>query len=187
MQLLTTEQAVRRIIINMGEDDLREGLVKTPERVARMYLDLTSGYKADLDEILNGAIFEADYDEMVIVQNIDFSSLCEHHMLPFFGQAHVAYVPNIGGKVIGLSKIPRIVEMYAKRLQLQERMTQQIADALKGLLDPLGVGVVVDAQHLCCGMRGVKKPNVKMTTSAMFGCFREDQHARNEFLSLIGK
>ena len=179
--------AVLEIISAIGEDKDREGLLATPERVARMYLDLTSGYKADLDVILNGAIFEADYDEMVIVQDIDFYSLCEHHLIPFHGFAHVGYIPKEGGRVIGLSKIPRLVEVYAKRLQLQERMTCQIAQVLDYLLHPLGVAVVIEAHHLCCGMRGVKKSNVRMTTSSMIGCFKEDLDCRSEFLSLIGK
>jgi GTP cyclohydrolase I len=177
--------AVRDILGAIGEDVNREGLLSTPNRVARMYEELTAGYHVDPVRLINGAIFEVQYDEMVIVTDIDYYSLCEHHLLPFMGQAHVAYIPN--GKVIGLSKIPRIVEMFARRLQLQERMTQQIAEFLNETLHPLGVAVVAEGVHMCAAMRGVKKANARMITSAMLGAFREKQPIRNEFLELIGR
>ena len=173
----------RELLEALGEDPDREGLRRTPERVARMYRELTSGYRVDLDRLVNEAIFHVDYDEMVVVRDIDFQSLCEHHLLPFFGVAHVAYIPD--GKVIGLSKIPRLVEMYARRLQVQERMTMQIARTLQELLAPKGVAVVLEAIHLCSVMRGVKKPRSRMVTSAMLGVFKEDVRTRNEFLSLV--
>ena len=178
--------AVENILYEVGEDPQREGLLNTPTRVEKMHKELTEGYWVDLKLLLNGALFEVNYDEMVIVKDIDFYSLCEHHLLPFLGKAHVAYLPN--GKVVGLSKIPRIVDMYARRLQLQERMTQQIAQTIEKAVAPLGVGVVVEAQHLCCAMRGVEKHNARMVTSAMLGVFREDQSgARNELMDLIGR
>ncbi len=177
------EDAVRRLLVEIGEDPTRQGLRDTPQRVARMYEELTAGYRIDPQELINDAIFDIEYDEMVIVRDIDFYSLCEHHLLPFFGKAHVAYIPN--GRVIGLSKIPRIVEMFARRLQVQERMTQQIAEFLRDVLEPQGVGVVVEGAHMCTMMRGVKKDNARMVTSAMLGLFRRDVRTRTEFLNLI--
>ena len=179
------EQAVHQMLIAFGEDPQREGLRRTPLRVARMYAELLAGYRTDPENVVNGAIFEVQYDEMVIVRDIEFYSLCEHHMLPFIGRAHVAYIPN--GKVLGLSKIPRIVDMYARRLQVQERMTRQIADFLRDLLKPQGVAVVVEAMHLCSMMRGVKKHDARMTTSAMHGAFRANLATRQEFLDNISR
>jgi len=179
------EDAVRTIIRDMGEDPDRQGLARTPARVQKMYAELTAGYHVDADRLINGAIFDVDYSEMVVVRGISFSSLCEHHLLPFFGTAAVAYIPR--GRVIGLSKIPRIVEMYARRLQVQERMTQQIADFLMERLDPKGVGVVVEATHLCATMRGVRKPGTLMTTSAVLGLFRSSDKSRAEFLSHLDR
>jgi len=179
------EEAVRTIIRDIGEDPDRQGLARTPARVQKMYAELTAGYHVDADRLINGAIFEVDYSEMVVVRGISFSSLCEHHLLPFFGTAAVAYIPR--GRVIGLSKIPRIVEMYARRLQVQERMTQQIADFLMERLDPKGVGVVVEATHLCATMRGVRKPGTLMTTSAVLGLFRSSDKSRAEFLSHLDR
>ena len=177
------EVAVREILFAVGEDPDREGLTDTPERVDKALRYLTRGYRESIDDVLNEALFTVDYDELVIVKDIEFYSLCEHHLLPFFGRCHVGYLPR--DRVIGLSKIPRLVEMYARRLQIQERMTQQIATTLDEVLSPLGVGVVIKAQHLCCAMRGVKKPNTRMTTSAMIGCFKADVKTKQEFLSLI--
>ncbi len=177
------EAAVRTILTEIGEDPARDGLIRTPERVARAYAELTAGYHVDPQALINGAIFEVDYDEMVIVRDIHFYSLCEHHTLPFYGHAHVAYIPN--GKVIGLSKIPRIVEMFARRLQVQERMTVQIADFLNEVLAPRGVAVVAQGVHMCSVMRGVRKENASMITSAMRGVFRKDSKTRAEFLGLI--
>ena len=175
--------SVREILIAIGEDPEREGLVRTPERVARAYQEILGGYNTDPVQLVNGALFTVDYDEMVIVKDIEYYSLCEHHMLPFFGKAHVAYVPR--GKVLGLSKIPRIVDMFAHRLQVQERMTQQIAEFIQEVIDPWGVGVVIDGQHLCMMMRGIKKEQAKMTTSAMLGGFRKRLETRMEFLNRI--
>lgn len=175
------EKAVRDILEGVGEDPDREGLQGTPDRVARMYGELLAGYHVNPEKLINGAMFDVDYQEMVIVQDIDFFSLCEHHMLPFYGRANVAYIPN--KKVIGLSKIPRIVDMFARRLQVQERMTQQIADFLMEAIEPVGVGVVVEGLHMCSMMRGVKKANSWMTTSAMVGLFRENDKTRNEFMA----
>jgi GTP cyclohydrolase I len=175
------EAAVREILIEIGEDPHRTGLAGTPERVHRMYAELTAGYHVDPDRLVNGAIFEVDYSEMVLVRDIPFYSLCEHHLLPFFGTASVAYIPK--GRIIGLSKIPRIVEMYARRLQVQERLTQQIADFLQERLQPQGVGVVLEATHLCAVMRGVRKPGTIMTTSAVLGIFRTRDKTRAEFLA----
>jgi GTP cyclohydrolase I len=177
------ECAVRDILAAVGEDPEREGLLRTPDRVSRMYEELTAGYHVDPVRLINDALFDVEYDEMVIVRNIDFYSLCEHHMLPFLGQAHVAYIPD--GRVIGLSKIPRIVEMFARRLQVQERMTQQIAGFLDETLHPKGVAVVCEGVHMCAAMRGVKKANARMTTSAMLGSFKINQATRNEFFSHI--
>ena len=178
-------KAVFNLIAAVGEDPEREGLRNTPDRVARMYAELLSGYSMNPDRIINGALFNINYDEMVLVKDIEFYSLCEHHMLPFLGRAHVAYLPK--GKVIGLSKIPRIVEMYARRLQVQERMTRQIADLLQQMLEPQGVAVVVEAMHLCSMMRGVKKHGARMTTSAMHGAFRANLATRQEFLENIAR
>ena len=177
------ECAVRDILEAIGEDPEREGLVRTPNRVARMYEELTAGYHVDPVHLINDAIFDVEYDQMVIVRDIDYYSMCEHHMLPFLGQAHVAYIPD--GKVIGLSKIPRIVEMFARRLQVQERMTQQIAEFLDETLHPLGVAVVAEGLHMCAAMRGVKKANARMVTSAMLGTFKENSITRNEFFDHI--
>ena len=179
------EEAVRDILLEIGEDPERDGLLGTPDRVHRMYSELTAGYHVDPDRLVNSAIFEVAYSEMVIVKDIPFYSLCEHHLLPFFGTASVAYIPR--GRVIGLSKIPRIVEMYARRLQIQERMTQQIADFLNERLQPQGVGVVVEANHLCAVMRGIRKPGTVMTTSAVLGLFRSRDRTRAEFLSHLAR
>jgi GTP cyclohydrolase I len=173
------------MLIAFGEDPAREGLEKTPERVAKAYQEMLSGYATNPSTLINGALFSVDYDEMVVVRDIEYFSLCEHHMLPFFGKAHVAYLPR--NKVIGLSKIPRIVDMYARRLQVQERMTQQIAHFIKDAINPLGVGVVVEGQHLCMMMRGVKKEQASMTTSTMLGGFRTNHSTRMEFLTMINK
>jgi GTP cyclohydrolase I len=181
----TIQEAVRQMLVAFGEDPDREGLARTPERVAQMYTELLSGYRTDPVELLNEALFEVTYDEMVLVRDIEYYSLCEHHLLPFFGRAHVAYLPR--GRVIGLSKIPRIVDMFARRLQLQERMTRQIADFIKELLDPQGVAVVLEGLHLCSMMRGVKKHETRMTTSAMLGYFRTSMATRQEFLENISR
>ena len=178
-------KAVTGILKAIGEDPEREGLLKTPERVAKAYDELLSGYRTDPIDLLNEAIFDVSYDEMVIVRDIEFYSMCEHHMLPFLGRAHVAYLPK--GKVIGLSKIPRIVDMFAKRLQVQERMTRQIADLVDELLHPKGVAVVVEGLHLCSVMRGVKKHDARMTTSSMSGAFRSNLPTRQEFLDNISR
>jgi GTP cyclohydrolase IA len=175
------EAAVREILTEIGEEPDRQGLVGTPGRVHRMYTELTAGYHVDPDRLMNGAIFEVDYSEMVVVKDIPFYSLCEHHLLPFFGSAAVAYIPR--GRVVGLSKIPRIVEMFSRRLQVQERLTQQIADFVQVRLDPQGVGVVIEATHLCAVMRGVRKPGTVMTTSAVLGLFRSRDKTRSEFLA----
>ena len=177
------EESVREILVNIGENPERDGLLKTPNRVARMFDELTAGYHTDPVKLINGAIFEADYDEMVIVKDIDFYSMCEHHMLPFYGKAHVAYIPN--GKVIGLSKIPRIVDMFARRLQIQEQMTSQIANFLQETLNTQCVAVVVEGAHMCAMMRGVKKQTTKMTTSKMTGVFKENAKTRGEFMQHI--
>jgi GTP cyclohydrolase I len=178
-----TENIVRDLLQAIGEDPQREGLQRTPDRVARMYQELTAGYNVDPERLINGALFDVDYSEMVLVKSIEFYSLCEHHLLPFFGQAHVAYIP--GDKVIGLSKIPRIVEMYARRLQVQERMTQQIATLIDEVLRPLGVAVVVEGQHMCSMMRGVQKAEARMVTSALLGNFKTNPQTRAEFMSHI--
>ena len=179
------EASIQRFLETLGERPEREGLKNTPRRVARMYAELLGGYHLDPAHIVNGAVFNITYDEMVIVRDIEFYSLCEHHLLPFLGRAHVAYMP--AGKVIGLSKIPRIVDIYARRLQVQERMTRQIADQLQDLLEPNGVAVVVEALHLCTMMRGVRKHDARMTTSAMHGAFRTNLATRQEFLDNIGR
>ena len=175
------EHAVRDILTEIGEDADREGLRRTPERIHRMYHELTAGYHVDPDRLINGAVFAVDYSEMVVVKGIEFYSLCEHHLLPFFGTAAVGYLPR--DRVIGLSKIPRIVEMYARRLQVQERLTQEVADFLMKTIDPHGVGVVIEAQHLCIAMRGVRKGGATMVTSAVLGQFRRSQRTREEFLA----
>jgi|TARA_B110000263_G_scaffold55989_1_gene47474 GTP cyclohydrolase I len=177
------ESLVGELLTQIGENPNREGLLKTPSRVAKSWDFLSSGYRQDINSIINDAIFYEDYDEMVTIRDIDFFSLCEHHLLPFFGKAHVAYIPN--GKVVGLSKIPRIVEMFGRRLQLQERMTQNIAETLNDVLEPKGVAVVLEAKHMCMQMRGVEKQNSFATTSFMTGLFREDARTRKEFLDII--
>ncbi|HXD11468.1 MAG TPA: GTP cyclohydrolase I FolE [Anaerolineales bacterium] len=179
------KNSVFELIKAVGEDPEREGLRNTPDRVARMYSELLSGYQSEPEKIINGALFHVNYDEMVLVRDIEFYSLCEHHMLPFIGRAHVAYIP--AGKVLGLSKIPRIVDIYARRLQIQERMTRQIADFVQQTLAPQGVAVVVEAMHLCAMMRGVKKHDARMTTSAMHGSFRANLATRQEFLDNISR
>jgi GTP cyclohydrolase I len=185
MDYSKVENSIKTILQEVGEDPAREGLLKTPGRVARAYEFLTDGYTKNIDEILNGAIFKEKYDEMVIVKDIDFYSMCEHHLLPFYGKIHIAYIPK--GKIVGLSKIPRIVDVYAKRLQVQERMTQEIADTLEKYLHPRGVAVVAEGFHMCMMMRGVQKQNSITTTSAMHGIFKEDARTRTEFLDLISK
>ncbi|MDQ3068244.1 MAG: GTP cyclohydrolase I FolE [Acidobacteriota bacterium] len=177
------QDIVRKLLVELGEDPDREGLKNTPRRVDKALRFLTSGYAADIDEIVNGALFTVDYNEMVIVRDIDFYSLCEHHLLPFFGKCHIAYIPK--GKVIGLSKIPRIVDVFARRLQLQERLTSQIAETIREQLEPRGVAVVVEGTHLCMSMRGVEKQNSFAVTSAMHGIFRDSARTRMEFLELI--
>jgi GTP cyclohydrolase I len=176
---------MREMLEMLGEDPTREGLVRTPERYERAMRFLTSGYGAKLDDLVNGAVFQVKCDEMVIVKDIEFFSMCEHHLLPFFGKVHVAYLPK--DKVIGLSKIPRIVDMYARRLQLQERMTQEIADAIAGAISPRGVGVLVEARHFCMMMRGVEKQHSGTITSTMLGAFRSNKATRDEFLSLVNR
>lgn len=185
VDLESARSAVRDLLRAVGEDPDREGLKNTPDRVARMYAELLSGYLTDAAKLVNGALFNINYDEMVLVRDIEFYSLCEHHMLPFLGRAHVAYLP--AGKVIGLSKIPRMVDMYARRLQIQERMTRQIADFLQEFLAPHGVAVVVEAVHMCSMIRGVKKHDARMTTSAMHGSFRTNLATRQEFLDNISR
>jgi GTP cyclohydrolase IA len=177
------QELIRQLLAELGEDPAREGLVRTPLRVEKAMKFLTSGYAADIDAVLNEALFTVDYNEMVIVKDIDFYSLCEHHLLPFFGKCHVAYIPQ--GRVLGLSKIPRLVDLFARRLQIQERLTNQIAETLREKVDPLGVAVVMEATHLCMSMRGVEKQNSFAATSAMLGVFREDARTRMEFLELI--
>ena len=177
------EELIRQLLAELGEDPSREGLLRTPQRVARSLAFLTSGYSADIDDVLNGALFTVDYNEMVIVKDIDFYSLCEHHLLPFFGKCHVAYIPN--NRVIGLSKIPRLVDVFARRLQIQERLTNQIAETIREKVNPLGVAVVCEGTHLCMSMRGVEKQNSFAMTSAMLGVFRDNARTRMEFLELI--
>ena len=179
----TYEELMREVLVRLGEDPEREGLLRTPGRVKRAMEHLTSGYREDPEKLLKGALFTVSYDEMVIVKDIEMFSMCEHHMLPFFGKVHVAYIPN--GRVIGLSKIPRLVELFSRRLQIQERMTTQIAETIQDVIQPQGVGVVIEARHLCMMMRGVEKQHSSTVTSAMFGSFRESQQTRAEFLSLI--
>jgi len=177
------QDLIKQLLAEMGEDPGREGLLKTPERVEKAYRFLTSGYKADIDQVLNNAMFAVDYSEMVIVKDIDFYSLCEHHLLPFFGKCHVAYIPS--DKVIGLSKIPRLVDVFSRRLQVQERLTNQIANTIRDKIAPVGVAVVMEATHLCMSMRGVEKQNSFAVTSAMLGSFRTNSRTRFEFLELI--
>ncbi len=179
------EKITRNLIETIGEDPSREGLLKTPKRVAKSWEYFSEGYRADLNNIINEAIFHEDCSEMVVVRDIEFFSMCEHHMIPFFGRAHVGYLPN--GKVIGLSKIPRIVDMFSRRLQLQERLTSQVANTLEEVLTPIGVAVVMEGRHLCMQMRGVEKQNSYASTSAMLGQFRKSAETRAEFLSIIGK
>ncbi len=179
----TLPELVKSILINLGEDPFREGLAKTPTRVAKALRELTSGYHVDIDRLINGALFDVTYSEMVVVKDIGFYSLCEHHLLPFFGTCHVAYIPD--GKVLGLSKIPRIVEVFSRRLQVQERLTSQIADIMQTKINPLGVAVVMEARHLCMEMRGAQSKNSPTVTSAMIGAFRKDPRTREEFLGLI--
>jgi GTP cyclohydrolase I len=179
------EDLIRALLLQLGEDPSREGLVRTPQRVAEALRTLTRGYNDNVEAIVNGAVFREKYDEMVIVRDIDLYSLCEHHLLPFYGKCHVAYVPD--GQIVGLSKIPRIVEMFARRLQVQERLTQQVADCLERVLAPRGVAVVTDAYHLCMAMRGVEKQNAHAVTSSMTGIFLKDYRTRDEFMGLIRK
>lgn len=179
----TFSDLVQEMLVRLGEDPSREGLTRTPERVEKAYQFLTKGYNEDPEQLLKSALFTVTYDEMVIVKDIEMFSLCEHHMLPFFGKVHVAYIPN--GKVIGLSKLPRLVEIFARRLQVQERLTTEIAQTLMKVVQPQGVGVVVEARHLCMMMRGVEKQHSATVTSAMLGCFRDERETREEFLSLI--
>jgi GTP cyclohydrolase I len=177
------QDLVRRLLTELGEDPEREGLARTPKRVEKALRFLTSGYSANIDEVLNDALFTVDYNEMVIVKDIDFYSLCEHHLLPFFGKCHIAYIPST--RVIGLSKIPRLVDVFSRRLQIQERLTNQIADTIREKIGPLGVAVVIEATHLCMSMRGVEKQNSFAVTSAMLGAFRSSARTRMEFLELI--
>jgi len=177
------QDVVRRLLVELGEDPDREGLARTPKRVEKALRFLTSGYSANIDEVLNDALFTVDYNEMVIVKDIDFYSLCEHHLLPFFGKCHIAYIPST--RVIGLSKIPRLVDVFSRRLQIQERLTNQIADTIREKISPLGVAVVIEATHLCMSMRGVEKQNSFAVTSAMHGAFRNNARTRMEFLELI--
>jgi GTP cyclohydrolase I len=177
------QELIRKLLSELGEDPDREGLLNTPKRVAKAYEFLTSGYRANIEQVLNNALFTVDYNEMVIVKDVDFYSLCEHHLLPFFGKCHVAYIPS--NKVIGLSKIPRLVDVFARRLQVQERLTRQIADTIRETIRPLGVAVVMEATHLCMSMRGVEKQNSFAVTSAMLGAFHDNARTRMEFLELI--
>ncbi len=177
------EGLMREMLVRLGEDPSREGLARTPERMRRTYEFLVKGYKEDPEAMLKKALFTVTYDEMVIVKDVEMFSLCEHHMLPFFGKVHVAYIPN--GKVIGLSKIPRLIEIFSRRLQIQERLTTQIAETIQSAIEPQGVGVVIEARHLCMMMRGVEKQHSAAVTSSMLGCFRQEQETRTEFLSLI--
>ena len=179
------EEITKQLLKEIGEDPNREGLIKTPNRVSKAWEFFSKGYKENLDTIINGAIFREDAKDMVIVRDIEFFSLCEHHLIPFFGKAHVGYIPN--GKVIGLSKIPRIIDMFSRRLQVQERLTHQIADAINSALNPKGVSVVMEGRHMCMQMRGVEKQNSLATTSTMLGKFRESVRTRNEFMSLINR
>ena len=183
LDTVSTKELYRELLVRVGEDPNRDGLLRTPERMEKAMAFLTKGYSMDVTEVLHDALFDVDYDEMVIVKDIEFYSMCEHHMLPFFGKAHVAYVPN--GKVIGLSKIPRLVDVFARRLQVQERLTRQIGDAITEAIQPQGVAVIMEAAHLCMMMRGVEKQESSTVTSAMLGVFKTQMQTRNEFLSLI--
>ncbi len=183
LSAVSTEDLYRELLLRLGEDPGRDGLIKTPERMTKSMAYLTRGYTMDANEVLHDALFDVDYDEMVLVKDVEFFSMCEHHLLPFFGKAHVAYVPN--GKVIGLSKIPRLVDMFARRLQVQERLTRQIADAISDAINPQGVAIIIEAQHLCMMMRGVEKQHSSTVTSAMLGVFKSQLPTRNEFLSLV--
>ena len=174
----------KQLLEEIGEDPSREGLLKTPSRVSKAWSFFSGGYNQDLDKIINNAVFNENATDMVVVRDVEFFSLCEHHLIPFFGRAHVAYLPN--GKVIGLSKIPRIIDMFSRRLQVQERLTRQIAETVKEILDPIGVAVIMEGQHMCMQMRGVEKQNSLTTTSSMLGKFRESDRTRSEFLSIIG-
>lgn len=185
MKKAKLESLMRQTLTEIGEDPRRQGLKKTPARVAASYEYLTSGYRQNVREVINSAVFDEEYDEMVVMKDLDIYSLCEHHLLPFYGKCHVAYIPK--GKIIGLSKIPRIVNIFARRLQVQERLTHQIAQCLKDALDPLGVAVIIEALHLCMAMRGVEKQNATCVTSAMLGVFRTDRSTRMEFMDLIGR
>ena len=178
------ENLTKQLIEEIGEDPSREGLLKTPSRVSKAWSFFSGGYNQDIDKIINNAVFNEDATDMVVVRDVEFFSLCEHHLIPFFGRAHVAYLPN--GKVIGLSKIPRIIDMFSRRLQVQERLTRQIAETVKEILDPIGVAVIMEGQHMCMQMRGVEKQNSLTTTSSMLGKFRESDRTRSEFLSIIG-
>ena len=178
------ENLTKQLIEEIGEDPSREGLLKTPSRVSKAWSFFSGGYNQDLDKIINNAVFNEDATDMVVIRDVEFFSLCEHHLIPFFGRAHVAYLPN--GKVIGLSKIPRIIDMFSRRLQVQERLTRQIAETVKEILDPIGVAVIMEGQHMCMQMRGVEKQNSLTTTSSMLGKFRESDRTRSEFLSIIG-
>jgi GTP cyclohydrolase IA len=180
---LSTQELYRELLVRMGEDPTRDGLLNTPERLEKSMAFLTRGYKMDVKTVLHEALFDVDYDEMVIVRDVEFFSMCEHHLLPFFGKAHIAYVPN--GKVIGLSKIPRLVDVFSRRLQVQERLTTEVADAISDAIDPQGVAVIMEAQHLCMMMRGVEKQHSATVTSAMRGVFKTQLQTRNEFLSLL--
>ena len=179
----STQELLRELLLRLGEDPTRDGLLRTPERMQKSLEYLTKGYEQNADKVLQGALFDVPYDEMVIVKDVEMFSLCEHHMLPFFGKVHVAYIPN--GKVIGLSKIPRLIETFSRRLQIQERLTTQIAETIQKVIQPQGVGVVIEARHLCMMMRGVEKQHSAAVTSSMLGCFRDEQETRQEFLSLI--
>jgi GTP cyclohydrolase IA len=179
----TFEELLREVLVRLGEDPGRDGLVRTPERMQRSLEYLTKGYREDPEKLLKGALFSVDYDEMVIVKDIEMFSLCEHHLLPFFGKVHVAYLPK--GKVIGLSKLPRLIDIFARRLQVQERLTTQIAETIERAIEPQGVGVVIEARHLCMMMRGVEKQHSSAVTSSMLGAFRQEKETRDEFLSLI--
>ena len=178
------ENLTKQLIEEIGEDPSREGLLKTPSRVSKAWSCFSGGYNQDLDKIINNAVFNQDATDMVVVRDVEFFSLCEHHLIPFFGRAHVAYLPN--GRVIGLSKIPRIIDMFSRRLQVQERLTRQIAETVKEILDPIGVAVIMEGHHMCMQMRGVEKQNSLTTTSSMLGKFRESDRTRSEFLSIIG-
>ena len=180
---LSTENLYRELLSRIGEDPTRDGLLETPKRMAKSMAFLTRGYTMDVSQVLHNALFDVDYDEMVIVKDIEFYSMCEHHLLPFFGKAHIAYVPN--GKVIGLSKIPRLVDMFSRRLQVQERLTREVAEAIEEAIQPQGVAIIMEAQHLCMMMRGVEKQHSATTTSAMLGVFKTQLQTRNEFLSLV--